>query len=111
VGEAVVYLDLRYEGLNPDGAVIDAAGNMWVAQWSACRVAVYSSTGMFLKAVEFDALQTWCPAFGGEDLTTLYCTTAAVGLKATTREKHLSNSMTFLSMDAGLGQAEHQVIL
>jgi sugar lactone lactonase YvrE len=72
---------------------------------------VYSSTGTFLKAVEFDALQTSCPAFGGADLTTLYCTTAAVGLKATTLEKHPSNGMTFLSMDAGLGQAEHQVIL
>ena len=86
-GTAEVYLDLRVEKLNPDGAVIDATGNMWVAQWGACRVAVYSSTGTFLKAVEFDALQTSCPAFGGADLTTLYCTTAAVGLKATTLEK------------------------
>jgi len=111
VGEAEVYLDLRGEGLNPDGAVIDAAGNMWVAQWGACRIAAYSPDGTFLKAVEFDALQTSCPAFGGADLTTLYCTTAAVGLKAETLEKHPSNGMTFLSMDAGKGQAEHQVIL
>ena len=110
-GSAEVYLDLRDEGLNPDGAVIDAAGNMWVAQWGACRIATYSPDGTFLKAVEFAALQTSCPAFGGTDLTTLYCTTAAVGLKAETLEKHPSNGMTFLSMDAGKGQAEHQVIL
>jgi sugar lactone lactonase YvrE len=111
VGEASVFLDLRAEGLNPDGAVIDAAGNMWVAQWGACRVAVYSPEGAFLQAIEVDALQTSCPAFGGPDLTTLYCTTAAVGLTAERLEKHPLNGMTFVSENAGQGQAEHQVIL
>jgi sugar lactone lactonase YvrE len=111
VGAAEVYLDLRTEGLNPDGAVIDAAGNMWVAQWGACRIAVYAPDSTFIKSVKFDALQTSCPAFGGADLTTLYCTTAAVGLKTATLEKHPSNGMTFLSENAGKGQAEHQVIL
>ncbi len=111
VGVPEVYLDLRNEELNPDGAVIDAAGNMWLAQWGACRVAVYAPNGSFIKAIEFDALQTSCPAFGGPDLTTLFCTTAAVGLKATTLEKHTKNGMTFSSENAGLGQAEHQVIL
>lgn len=110
-GAAEVYLDLRAEGLNPDGAVIDAAGNMWVAQWGACRIAVYAQDATFIKAIEFDALQTSCPAFGGADLTTLYCTTAAVGLRAATLEKHPRNGMTFHSENAGKGQAEHQVIL
>ena len=110
-GPAEVYLDLRDEGLNPDGAVIDAAGNMWVAQWGACRIAAYTPEGAFLKSVEFDALQTSCPAFGGAGLSTLYCTTAADGLKATTLEKHPLNGMTFVAENAGVGQKEHQVIL
>ena len=30
-GTPEVYLDLRAEGLNPDGAVVDASGLMWLA--------------------------------------------------------------------------------
>lgn len=111
VGLSEVYLDLREEGLNPDGAVIDADGNMWIAQWGACRVAMYSPSGAFLKSVSFDAVQTSCPAFGGVDLSTLYCTSAAYGLKAPTLEKHPRNGMTFVAENAGRGQKEHQVIL
>lgn len=111
VGQAEVFLDLQEEDLNPDGAVIDAEGNMWLAQWGACRVAVYGPNSTFMKSIEFDALQTSCPAFGGHDLTTLFCTTAAIGLKTVTLEKQPQNGMTFSHKNAGLGQAEHQVIL
>jgi sugar lactone lactonase YvrE len=43
------WLDLRAEGLHPDGSVTDAAGNLWNAQWGASRVACYSPDGAFLK--------------------------------------------------------------
>ena len=38
-----VFLDLTAEGLYPDGAVIDAEGVMWLAQWGASRVAAYDA--------------------------------------------------------------------
>ena len=110
-GEADVYLDLRSEGLNPDGAVIDANGNMWLAQWGASRVACYSTDGQFKNAIQCDALQASCPAFGGPELCTLFCTTAAVDLSAETRAQQPSNGMTFLSENVGIGQSERQVIL
>ena len=50
-------------------------------------------------------------AFGGPELSTLFCTTAAVDLSAETRAQQPSNGMTFLSENAGTGQSEHQVIL
>ncbi len=79
VGDPECWLDLRAEGLNPDGAVFDAEGNFWVAQWGAGRVAAYAPDGDFLRAVEFPAPHTSCPAFGGVDLSDLYCTTAREG--------------------------------
>ena len=106
VGASTVFLDLREEGLNPDGAVTDAGGNMWVAQWGASRVAVYSPNGTFLKAGEIDAKQASCPAFGGPDLTTLYVTSAAVGLDAGPND-----GMTFVAQGVGTGLPEYQVIL
>ena len=106
VGASTVFLDLREEGLNPDGAVIDAGGNMWVAQWGASRVAVYSPKGTFLKSVEINAKQASCPAFGGPDLTTLYVTSAAVSLDA-----EPNDGMTFVAQGVGTGLPEYQVIL
>lgn len=110
-GDSAVFLDLRSEGLNPDGAVVDADGNIWIAQWGASRVAAYSPSGQFLKAEQFDARHASCPGFGGDDLTTLFCTTAREGLDAHTIETQPSNGMTFTAPNVAQGQAEHRVIL
>jgi sugar lactone lactonase YvrE len=81
-GAPEVFVDLTDEGLYPDGAVFDAAGCLWNAQWGASRCARYDPAGRFLGAIDFGARQTSCPAFGGADFRTLYMTSAAVGLKA-----------------------------
>ena len=111
VGKAEVLVDTKAEGLNPDGAVVDAEGNIWIAQWGANRVAAYDAEGKFLGAVTFGGRHTSCPAFGGADLTTLYCTTAAEGLSADVLEKEPENGMVFAEDAVAKGQAEHMVIL
>jgi sugar lactone lactonase YvrE len=73
------WLDLRADGLNPDGAVFDAAGTFWVAQWGAGRVAGYGPDGKLVGVVECPAPHVSCPAFGGPDLRTMFCTTAREG--------------------------------
>lgn len=110
-GDPSVFLDLNENGLNPDGAVVDASGNIWIAQWGASRVAAYDPAGQFLRAVTIDAAHTSCPAFGGDDLTTLFCTTAREGLSAETLETQPTNGMTFAAANAGQGQPEHRVLL
>ncbi|MEO1176271.1 MAG: SMP-30/gluconolactonase/LRE family protein [Pseudomonadota bacterium] len=104
-GEADEFLDLRSEGLNPDGAVVDAEGRVWNAQWGASRVACYEPDGIYLRSVEVPATQASCPAFGGPDLTTLFVTSAADGVDEG------QGGMTF-SIDLDVeGQAEHRVVL
>ncbi|WP_299031017.1 SMP-30/gluconolactonase/LRE family protein [uncultured Sulfitobacter sp.] len=100
-----VFIDTRIEGLNPDGAVIDAQGCLWVAQWGASRVARYGSDGVFMGAVSIAAKQASCPAFGGPDLSTLYITSAAVGLDGPDEGK------TYFIETQAQGQREHRVIL
>ena len=106
-----VFLDLSAEGLNPDGAVIDSAGVMWLAQWGASRVAAYAPDGQFLRAIPFDAPHTSCPAFGGRGNTTLFCTTALEGMSATAQANHPNAGKTFAMPDVAKGQYEHQVTL
>jgi len=110
-GEPEVWLDLRSEGLHPDGAVFDVDGRFWLAEWGASRVACHGPDGQFIEAVGFDAPHTSCPAFGGPDLSTLFCTTALQGMDAAARAASPKAGMTFAARVQARGQAEHRVIL
>lgn len=110
-GDPEVWLDLTAEGLNPDGAVVDAQGNLWNAQWGAARVACYDPMGHFIEAISFDAVHTSCPAFGGPKLSTLFCTTAMEALDEDELSSSTAHGKTFVAEDVATGQREHQVIL
>jgi sugar lactone lactonase YvrE len=107
-GEAVTHIDLSGEGLNPDGAVIDAEGALWVAQWGAGRVARHSPEGRFLGAVEVPGLHSSCPAFGGQGLATLYCTTARQGLTEA-QDRDEAQGRTYALPGAGRGRPEPRI--
>ena len=63
---------------------VDAEGKLWVAQWGGMRVCRYDNlTGEKLMQVDVPAPCTSCPTFGGENLDTLFITTAGFG-----REKY-----------------------
>lgn len=111
LGDPSVFVDFRNEGLNPDGAVVDADGTVWIAQWGASRVAGYDPKGACVGVVPFPAEQTSCPAFGGPDLSTMYCTSACVGLSGRVKAAEPRNGMTFAVPTEFRGQPEHRVIL
>ncbi|NBN63945.1 SMP-30/gluconolactonase/LRE family protein [Microvirga tunisiensis] len=106
-----VFLDLGAAGREPDGAVVDADGLLWIAEWGSAHVAAYAPDGSLVRTVPFDAPNTTCPAFGGPDLTTLYCTSARQGLTARERAARPLSGMTFAAPAIARGQQEHQVIL
>jgi sugar lactone lactonase YvrE len=112
VGEAQLWLDLDRAGLNPDGAVIDAEGRFWNAQWGTGRVAAYAPDGSFLQAVETPgATQSSCPAFGGLDLSTLFVTTALEHMDAEARARHPASGQVFAFDGVACGLPEPQVTL
>jgi sugar lactone lactonase YvrE len=111
VGAPEVFIDLSAEGILPDGATVDADGNLWNAQWGAGRVACYGPDGRFVKAVSMGASQTSCPAFGGEGMATLLCTTAHEGMDAAARAADPDAGKTFAVQGVGRGLPEPQVIL
>ncbi|MEX0340000.1 MAG: SMP-30/gluconolactonase/LRE family protein [Arenibacterium sp.] len=110
-GEPTPWLDLNADGLNPDGAVFDVQGNFWVAQWGAARVAAYDTNGRFLRAVTTPGQHSSCPAFGGPDMESLFCTTARQGLSEDDIRAVPENGMIFCQPGVGKGQREAQVIL
>jgi sugar lactone lactonase YvrE len=106
-GEPQVFLDHRTSRLNPDGAVIDADGRFWCAEWGESRVACYGPDGAFLSAVKLPAPQPTCPAFGG---SYLYVTTARQGLPDGAIECAPHSGKTLRIAVEARGQAEHRVI-
>ncbi len=110
-GSPETFVDLRSEGLYPDGAVVDADGNVWNAQWGAARVAVYSPAGVFLRAIPFPAPHTSCPCLGGTDLTSLYCTSALEEMSPLAIAAAPDSGKTFVVPNAGRGLPEPQVLL
>lgn len=79
-GEAQLFLDLGPERLYPDGAVTDAAGNLWCALWGAGRLICHAPGGERLHDIALPAKQPTCPAFIGAALDRILVTSAAIGL-------------------------------
>jgi len=64
----------------PDGMTIDAEGMLWIAHWGGWSVNRWDpGTGLRLDSVKFSAKCVTSCAFGGDDLKTLYVTTAGGG--------------------------------
>ena len=106
-GKAEVLIDLNSDGLNPDGAVTDADGNIWAALWGAGQIACFAPDGTPLRRVDVPATNPTCPAFGGPALRDLYVTSATQGL---TPPAPLDGK-TFCIRDVAQGLPEPQVIL
>lgn len=107
-GDPEIYLDHGPDGPNPDGAVIDAGGNFWCAEWGSARVRCYAPDGSVLRDVILPTSQPSCPAFGGSDL---YITTARQGMGADRMEREPLAGQVFVARDVAPGQQEHKVIL
>lgn len=65
----------------PDGCTIDAEGMLWIAHWGGSKVTRWDpQRGLHLATVSVAAPHVSSCAFGGDDLRTLYITTARQGL-------------------------------
>ncbi|MBO9521547.1 MAG: SMP-30/gluconolactonase/LRE family protein [Nocardioidaceae bacterium] len=62
----------------PDGLAVDEEGGVWVALWRGGQVRRYDADGELSAVVPLPVRQVTSCAFGGEDLGTLFITTATV---------------------------------
>ncbi|WP_227367705.1 SMP-30/gluconolactonase/LRE family protein [Halomonas sp. M20] len=86
-GEPEPWADFSQQPVNPDGAVIDSEGAMWLALWGAGRVVRLNGDVRIIDEIHLPTTQPSCPAFGGEHLDRLYITTARVGMDSTQRKQ------------------------
>ena len=93
-------------GGRPDGAAVDSEGAYWCAMFEGARLLRFSPEGELLRQV---TLPLRCPtmlAFGGDDLRTLYITSASHGRSAQEREQYpLTGRVLSMPVDVA-GRAE-----
>ena len=66
-------------GGRPDGAAVDAAGDYWVAMFEGAQLLRFMPTGEQVEAIALPSQCPTMPCFGGDDLRTLFVTSAAKG--------------------------------
>jgi len=72
---------LRYEG-RPDGATLDAEGHYWVSMFEGGQLLRYAPSGEQVAALPTPVQCPTMPCFGGDDLRTLFVTSARRGRSA-----------------------------
>jgi sugar lactone lactonase YvrE len=71
----------RFDRGHPDGSTVDAEGYLWNARWDGSCVVRFAPDGTVDRVVEIPAALVTNCTFGGDDLSTLFVTTARFGLK------------------------------
>jgi sugar lactone lactonase YvrE len=87
----------------PDGAVVDCEGYLWNCRVGGSCIVRIAPDGVIDEVVEFPGMNPTSCTFGGENLETLYVTSAALGCSGD------PNAGGLFAMDAGVrGLPENQ---
>lgn len=80
LGQPKVLITLDEKDGKPDGLTVDAEGHVWVAHWDGWCVTRHDPDGREVARIAFPVQRPTSVAFGGNDLSTLYVTSATMGL-------------------------------
>jgi sugar lactone lactonase YvrE len=89
-----VFVDLCEYPFSPDGLSVDSEGCIWSAMWDGGCIIRFDPNGKEMLRVPMSVPRPTSCAFGGADLTTLYITTASVGMsEAEIQKSHYSGDL------------------
>lgn len=87
LGEARLFAEIaKGEGF-PDGPTVDSEGCVWISLYWGWEARRYSPEGKLIERVGFPVSNITKIAFGGQDLRTVYATTARQGIKPEAMDK------------------------
>jgi sugar lactone lactonase YvrE len=102
-----VFVDLTAEPFYPDGLTVDREGCVWSAMWDGWCIIRFDPSGKEMMRVMMPVVRPSCCTFGDEDLTTLYITTASVGLSEEEIQKSFYSGDLFSLQTSTSGLPTH----
>jgi len=103
-----LFANYEATGDRPDGACVDVDGCLWTAFFGGSRIVRYQPNGTIDRVIPLPVTNPTCVCFGGDDLKTLYITTASKFLS----DDQLNNEPwagSLLSIEGiGQGLPEHR---
>ncbi len=75
-----VFVDLRADGVRPDGLTIDAEGGVWIGLSNGSVVRRYDAAGVLSAVIPLPVTKVTACTFGGDRLDQLFITTSREGL-------------------------------
>lgn len=82
LGEMHVFAQIPKEEGFPDGLTVDSQGYLWSCHWDGWQITRYAPNGEIDSVIPMPIPRPTSCCFGGSDLTTLYVTSASIGLTA-----------------------------
>jgi sugar lactone lactonase YvrE len=80
IGKRRVFAEIPEEKGLPDGLIVDSEGFIWSCHWGGWYITRYDIAGKVERDIELPVSNVTCCAFGGDELSDLYITTAWKGL-------------------------------
>jgi sugar lactone lactonase YvrE/DNA-binding IclR family transcriptional regulator len=107
VGNRQALITIPASDGKPDGLTVDDQGCLWVALWDAWQIARYSPDGQLMQRVRVPVPRPTSCCFGGDNLDTLFITSASLRLdEAQLASAPLSGSLFALSLPDARGLPE-----
>lgn len=95
----------------PDGMAVDCAGCVWIALFGGGRIERYCASGVLIGSVSLPVSNVTKLAFGGNDLCTVFVTTAWKGLSTTQRAREPLAGALFAFASDTPGLAPHDFLV
>lgn len=93
----------------PDGMAIDSEGMLWIAHYNGSAVHRWNpTTGEIMETIELPVSRVTSCAFGGENLDTLYITTAINGMSAEENAKQPHAGSLFVAKPGVTGTLSYR---
>ncbi len=105
VQNATLFVDLSATDKNPDGAITDSTGNLWVAMWGSSELLGFSAEGAEIDNIILPTPNVTCPASGAEGSSDIFVTTALFGMPQDAGTQGNPAGKTFLIKDAFPGHS------
>lgn len=87
LGERRPFVTIESEAGHPDGPTVDSEGCVWIGLYGGWEARRYSAGGDLVDHVRFPVANITKLAFGGDDLRTVFATTASQLLSADSKAK------------------------